>query len=283
QQRSTSASPPASQAGPAFLYNFDNKLEQPDEFKPFSLIFNPVERVVICQKCDCLVPNLTKHFATDKHKKDGAWANADKKQLKALRQKIAQLGVSPKDPIIEPSMEPRPLIAGLSVVWAFTCTHCTFVRTERRHAANHCKEKKCHPNAAVVAERQQFQRPYRRHYVRVALPPSDTNPILASFLRFERAQASVPLEVPADARLVSPFLLRTLWYTHTELVDTTILLAATAFPTEEEFPGLIALVHLYFSECVRLIDSTDHLVRQHINTSEPAKYVGHVRNLYRPS
>ncbi|KAL1658203.1 hypothetical protein GGG16DRAFT_129718 [Schizophyllum commune] len=271
QQRATPASTQVSQPPAAFAYNYDNSLEQPAEFLPFSFVFNTVERLMICQLCDCVVRDISTHL-NKQHKTGGRLAAVDRAQINVLRKKLKELGGAENAPAIQPSLEPRPIIAGLAVEWAFTCTHCTLARTERRHAARHVREKTCHP-AASLSERVQCQRPYKKELIRVFLPPSTTNPVLLSFHRFERAQALLREDVPDDARLVSPFLLRTLWYTHTNLIDTAILIAATEFPADEEFPGLAALVRMYFNEAIRLIGSTDHLVLRHINTPEPAKYV----------
>ncbi|KAI5890884.1 uncharacterized protein SCHCODRAFT_02734353 [Schizophyllum commune H4-8] len=271
QQGATSTSPPASQPPAAFAYNYDNSLEQPAEFRPFSFVFNTVERLMICQLCDCVVQDISGHL-NKQHKPDGRLAAVDRAQINVLRKKLKELGGAENARVIKPSLVARPIIAGLRVEWAFTCSHCTLARSERRHAASHVRDKICHP-AASLSDRVQCQRPYNKELIRVFLPPSTTNPVLLSFHRFEKAQALLREEVPDDARLVSPFLLRTLWYTHTNLIDTAILIAATEFPADDEFPGLAALVRMYFNEAIRLIGSTDHLVRRHINTPEPAKYV----------
>ncbi|KAI5897289.1 uncharacterized protein SCHCODRAFT_02472789, partial [Schizophyllum commune H4-8] len=187
--------------------NYDNSLVQPAEFKPFSFIYNTVERVVICPTCDCIVLDIWRHLKRGEHKIKGEAIKADKEQIKAFRKKLVELGAASDTPTMAPSMDPRPFIAGLSVMWAFPCTHCTFARKERRHTADHVKFKPCHPAAAVGAERIQVQRPYNTFFVRVALPPSTTNPVLSSFLHFESAQASAPKEEPIDTRFVSPLLL----------------------------------------------------------------------------
>ncbi|KAI4517864.1 hypothetical protein K525DRAFT_273202 [Schizophyllum commune Loenen D] len=185
QQRATPASTQVSQPPAAFAYNYDNSLEQPAEFLPFSFVFNTVERLMICQLCDCVVRDISTHL-NKQHKTGGRLAAVDRA---LLRKKLKELGGAENAPAIQPSLEPRPIIAGLAVEWAFTCTHCTLARTERRHAARHVREKTCHP-AASLSERVQCQRPYKKELIRVFLPPSTTNPVLLSFHRFERAQAS---------------------------------------------------------------------------------------------
>ncbi|KAL1671551.1 hypothetical protein EV122DRAFT_226375, partial [Schizophyllum commune] len=253
--------------------NYDGCLQQPADFAPFGLLYNPIENIAICVTCDAIVSVLSKHLASSK-KHSVSRSTPDRVQVEACQAKMDELGISPDGPSDRPSQNCRPLIAGLSFSRVYYCTACTFVRTERHHVTRHVNTKPCCSRAAVAPDTILAQRYCKNDvYLRVAPPPSTTNAIFDAFRRFQQARAANKPVAPDDARLVSPLLIRTLWHTHTELIDVEVLLAAAGYPKDAEFPGLFDLVHEYFAYCASLLRDTDHLVRQHINTSEPPKCV----------
>ena len=83
------------------------------------------------------------------------------------------------------------------------------------------------------------------------------------------------VQVPKDRRLVSPWLLTTSWHTYVESlnlpIDQLCRLVALPQPQEKAVETLSAAVETYFQEAISLIDSTDELVLQRLNSPDPVK------------
>jgi hypothetical protein len=71
-----------------------------------------------------------------------------------------------------------------------------------------------------------------------------------------------------NARAVSPWLLSTKWHLHVAGHIPEKLMSLVKPPQQ---PRLVGLVRRYFEEAADLIDHTDDLVLQHLNTPDPAK------------
>ncbi|KIL56726.1 hypothetical protein M378DRAFT_88899, partial [Amanita muscaria Koide BX008] len=87
---------------------------------------------------------------------------------------------------------------------------------------------------------------------------------------FHLSPTNAPREIP-NARLVSPWLLRTGWHTYVNGHDPTILHNLVSIPKQGEMEGLQAAILKYFNSATDLIDKTDELVLQKINTADPDK------------
>ncbi|KAH7918103.1 hypothetical protein BV22DRAFT_985743, partial [Leucogyrophana mollusca] len=78
---------------------------------------------------------------------------------------------------------------------------------------------------------------------------------------------------PQDSRMVSPWLLTTKWHKHTEGHDVDGLRKLVAFPKGEEpaTRGLTKAVESYYQAATGLLEHTDELVLQRLNSPDPAK------------
>jgi Orsellinic acid/F9775 biosynthesis cluster protein D len=74
-----------------------------------------------------------------------------------------------------------------------------------------------------------------------------------------------------NARSVSPWLLSTKWHLHVAGHIPEELMGLVKPLQEAQAPRLVTLVKQYFEDATDLIDHTDDLVLQHLNTPDPAK------------
>jgi hypothetical protein len=76
-----------------------------------------------------------------------------------------------------------------------------------------------------------------------------------------------------NARMISPWLMRTMWHQHLEphREHEVELCSLVAMPKDDELPWLHELVYDYFSMATGLIESTDELVLQTLNSTDPEK------------
>jgi hypothetical protein len=113
------------------------------------------------------------------------------------------------------------------------------------------------------------------HCIRVIEEQTAVNPpaenLLAQIQAFdwrEEQRGGVP-----NARMISPWLMRTMWHEHLEphRVHEAELRTLVAMPKDDELPWLHELVYQYFSSATGLIDDTDELVLQILNSADPEK------------
>lgn len=102
--------------------------------------------------------------------------------------------------------------------------------------------------------------------------PSPDEALIAT-MRAETDEAFAKGLDPArlNARSVSPWLLTTKWHLHIAGHAPEALMSAVKPLQEAEVPRLVGLVKRYFEDAADLIDITDDLVLQHLNTPDPAK------------
>jgi hypothetical protein len=76
-----------------------------------------------------------------------------------------------------------------------------------------------------------------------------------------------------NTQLINPWLMCTMWYQHLEphRAHEVELCSLVAMPKDDELPWLHELVYDYFSTTTGLIKSTDELVLQILNSTNPEK------------
>ncbi|KAI5980514.1 hypothetical protein EDD15DRAFT_2188573, partial [Pisolithus albus] len=86
------------------------------------------------------------------------------------------------------------------------------------------------------------------------------------------------VQVPTDGRLITPWLLTTRWNEWakwykkpTEELRALVSLPQPSLPAEENYSELYDSIRSYFEEAAMLIDTTDELVLQRLNSPDPAK------------
>ncbi|KIK10396.1 hypothetical protein PISMIDRAFT_20449, partial [Pisolithus microcarpus 441] len=86
------------------------------------------------------------------------------------------------------------------------------------------------------------------------------------------------VQVPTDGRLITPWLLTTRWNEWakwfkkpTEELRALVSLPQSSLPDEEHYKPLSEIIQLYFEDALALIDTTDELVLQRLNSPDPSK------------
>lgn len=101
--------------------------------------------------------------------------------------------------------------------------------------------------------------------------PASLNDVLVSTLRAETDEAFQEDIDLADinARQVSPWLLTTKWHLHVDGYDAKELIELVKPLNDKENDRLVSLVKRYYDQAIDLIDQTDCLTLQHLNSPEP--------------
>jgi hypothetical protein len=178
-------------------------------------------------------------------------------------------------PTIHPSMEPVIHVSGLPVSILTGCSQCPYVASKKCVAKHIQKEHSLAiPQDNISA--QCLNIGVTKVYFRVKNPSiiasslefSDT--LLYAFNSFDWTTFSNITANP-NARMISPWLMRTGWHNHILGFDIQELCQLVAMPEESEFPGLHSCIKTYFADATNLIDHTDLLVLQRLNTPNPGK------------
>ncbi|TRM55522.1 hypothetical protein BD626DRAFT_577388 [Schizophyllum amplum] len=245
-----------------------------DLMRSFSVMLNTKLRVVICH-CGHVVdlPRLTLHFAN--HASEGR-SDAGPR-LALLIKEFRTLGVVDGLPDLSPCLVPREPIAGIPVALVYGCSACVYHCGDRSKVDKHCK-KYC-PNRDTADPTPSVldlhvQRPLQNQgYVRIIHDPPNAAiaPLVNAMIKFQADRVQKLRREEQDQRLVSPLLVRTGWHQHVAGHDIASLVAAAVYPGKDEFPGLADGVLAYFQRATDLLQSTDRLVLQKLNTPEPAR------------
>ncbi|TRM55201.1 hypothetical protein BD626DRAFT_543527 [Schizophyllum amplum] len=241
-----------------------------DLMNSFSVKLNTKLRVLICH---CLhmvdITKLTSHFAH--HASEGRSDTGDR--LRRLVDELRGFGVQDGLPDIAPSIVPRPAIAGIPVHATYGCSSCVFHRKSRhkvvKHCTHHCSAR---PNAYLMD--CSVQRPLQNQgYIRVITQETSSAiaPLVKALVQLQADQIQKLRTEERNQRLISPLLARTGWHRHVAGHDIQVLIAASAYPAADEFPGLAKQVLEYFNSATEMLPFTDLLVLQTLNTAEPAR------------
>ncbi|KAG2126628.1 uncharacterized protein EDB93DRAFT_1096999 [Suillus bovinus] len=92
-------------------------------------------------------------------------------------------------------------------------------------------------------------------------------------MRQEMAEATRVEQVPQEKRMVSPWLLTTKWHEHVAGYDVAALRMLVALPKADDhtMPNLMQAVEEYFESALVLLDITDELILQRLNSPDPLK------------
>jgi hypothetical protein len=240
----------------------------------FSIAINDTLCLFICLSCGSghTTPGLLEHLKK-KHAHTGF-----KKEHKAAIQTLAEsANISDSYPIIISSETPPAKYSGLPVHSSAGCPHCPFVNSTKKLINQHLKAE--HAELGGQAEEniptQVINRGVTKNLFRVTLPtqteaPQQTDAILKDFQNFNWKSVETALAIP-NARMISPWLMRTGWHLHVQPYDKKQLGDLVKMPEKDTFPGLHENVTQYFETATNLLNDTDELVLQRINTADPDK------------
>lgn len=192
--------------------------------------------------------------------------------------KIAEAAdISTSYPLIKKSRQPYHVYSGIQVLQSSGCPHCYYAAC-RKVVLQHMKQ--VHPNEGGIPEHDILTQVIAQgiagdRYIRVKhrtppIPSSVVNPMLNDFQKFDW-KAFTDDDDSVNARMVSPWLMRTGWHKHILGKNVKSLCQRVSYPKEDTLSSLHEAVAMYFNKATALIDVTDTLVLQILNSPDPAK------------
>jgi hypothetical protein len=188
-----------------------------------------------------------------------------------------------------------PEIQGLKLHKGFRCEHCSKVLVSKLAMTTHHQE--VHKRIPIPKDwppcyLQQFhpRRAQTMFEVSCRANPASTPTIVEDIIRdmhemILSVKATAGQGTRRKVTVIDPWLLTCKWHIHVAPYDVSELRARVEMPKDDEFPGMKELVQLYFERATALIDHTDDLTLQYLNTANPDKrlvaYNGRL-NVYSP-
>ncbi|KAI6096772.1 hypothetical protein F5141DRAFT_1067498 [Pisolithus sp. B1] len=183
---------------------------------------------------------------------------------------------------------PRSEVHGLALFDALACNFCTTVYTKHKNMREHHGKK--HPDMPIP----QNWRSCKAQCIKVegigmvrqlwevtsdaGKGEDSREKVLVDKLLKELGEQLHTVQVPTDGRLITPWLLTTRWNEWakwlkkpTEELRALVALPRSSTAEEEHYKMLPECIQLYFEEALALIDTTDELVLQRLNSPDPAK------------
>lgn len=194
-----------------------------------------------------------------------------------LEQAIEDLDIAPDFPIM--SGTDYDEFAGLNLSQGIYCMHCSKVMGTTGSASTHYSNVHrgtAKPKNLPTGYYQQLRTGQDRGLFRVK--PRARNAISADQTLVESLRAETDKAFTEamgvshlNARAVAPWLLTSKWHVHADGYDPAELMALVKPLTKRENFTLVQLVDRYFRDATDLIDHTDELILQHLNTPDPTK------------
>jgi hypothetical protein len=240
----------------------------------FSIAINDILSLFICLSCGSghTTAGLLQHLKK-KHSKTGL-TKEDKAQIQMIAESS---NISHAYPNITSSNEPPEKYSGLPVHHSAGCPYCPFVNSTTILINQHIKGQ--HPGLGGKPQKdvptQVINRGVTKNLFRVVIPNKveteiSDNPVLKEFQDFDW-KATEDAQTLPNARMISPWLMQTGWHMHTQGHDPQQLCDLVAMPDNDAFPQLHQNITQYFEAATDLLDDTDELVLQRINTADPEK------------
>jgi len=167
---------------------------------------------------------------------------------------------------------------GLKVHDGLACSACTFVCGSMDWMKKHHQKK--HPSMILPKEwssckMQQLNKGGNKRFWQVA---NDEEPLhdhqeIIDRLRKEMAEITRVEQVARENRMVSPWLLTTKWHEHVAGHDISMLRKLVEMPKADDpgMPHLQEAVEEYFRHAQTLLEVTDELILQRLNSPDPIK------------
>ncbi|KAI6139459.1 hypothetical protein BKA82DRAFT_4364894 [Pisolithus tinctorius] len=244
---------------------------------------------LVCTSCKITIPrtNMTNHIATNH-----SIMNVDQIQLNGALSETNVASVLPTE-----IRGPRDIVQGLAVWDAFSCDHCPKIyTTEQKIQDHHQREHKniTAPRAWRMCRAQSMNaQGYGTHHIlwevkepAVADAKDISTGALANSLLKELEQDfcippqanqdfCIPPQANQDERMITPWLMTTRWHeylaTAPHEVETLRNLVAIPKDNDETLPGLRLAVTQYFKHALDLLDTSNELVLQRLNSPDPVK------------
>lgn len=247
----------------------------------FNLVVNAEFQFLICQLCKEAIPtSMTKGHVVNKHPE--SIHAFDQVQFDSL---VKELQLAPILPISISG--PRAIVHGLAVHNALACSQCSMVLTKAKNMRDHHLQHHLHmvPQKWRACKAQRMKAEgigSQRTFWEVILDEGDETSIqnsndtgMIAKLMEELNKQLENVQAPTDHRLISPWLHTTRWHEYAagSGFSTDQLRRSVALPgsNETNYKDLHAIVEDYFQEALGLIETTDELVLQRLNSPDPVK------------
>ena len=167
---------------------------------------------------------------------------------------------------------------GLKVYDGLACENCPFVCGSMEWMQKHCQKE--HPfiissTKWSICKMQQLNKGLNRQFWQVAddEEPLCDNQEVINRLRKEMAKVTRVEQVPQESRMVSPWLMTTKWHEHVAGHDISMLRKLVEIPKADDpdMPHLQEAVEEYFRHAQTLLEVTDELILQRLNSPDPIK------------
>lgn len=240
-----------------------------------NLVVNAEFHMLVCQLCkEAIATPAAKAHIVNKHSE-----LLSKFTLEHFQTVVSELQLTPLLPTNISG--PRSIVHGLTVCDALACPHCPMVMTKSKHMREHhikhhqdqpipnawrsCKAQRMKPEGAGS----------QRTFWEITSTTTNSNDAMIEELMKNLNKELENIQVPVDQRLVTPWLRITHWH---EFVagsgfSTDSLRQSIGFPQPDEVycQNLHNIVECYFQQALELIETTDELVLQRINSPDPIK------------
>lgn len=238
------------------------------------MISNDSLYCLICEDCGCGVqPHEVRSHLSTSHPTAGFKVNNEE-----LQQAIEDLDIAPSFPDLNSDIVYEEF-AGLTLHVGIYCQECPKVMGTSGSANVHYSTAHIgitKPKNLPTGYYQKLRRGTNGALFRVN-PQSksviSSDEVLVEQLRAETDKNFADILESSDlnARAVTPWLISTKWHLHVEGHDPAELMALVKPLTKRENLRLVDLVNKYFRDACNLIDQTDELTLQYLNTPDSAK------------
>ncbi|KZT18427.1 hypothetical protein NEOLEDRAFT_1152627 [Neolentinus lepideus HHB14362 ss-1] len=252
----------------------DNQIITHPFLDSLDLVVNSSIHAVCCKTC--MVAIVRDHIPGHIHANHAALAKYLDEDM--LLDVLDELEVEQSLPRITDGLVVQE-IQGLKVHDGFLCNQCSKIRLNRKSMLQHYSD--IHPDlppplqfTACKAQRLTTGAGSSSIYCKVEKPISSPDTPWEQMIttaQMEMAGTEVAEDRDINARMVSPWLLTTRWHEHVQGYNISELCHLISTPRKDEYPDLPHLVLAYMERATNLINHTDELVLQVLNTPDPAK------------
>ncbi|KAI6142054.1 hypothetical protein BKA82DRAFT_28410 [Pisolithus tinctorius] len=258
----------------AEMTNQDAPLIQHPYLDSLNLVVNAEFRFLVCQLCsNALDASTAKAHLRDKHATLLQAFNQAQ-----FDQAVSDLGLATSLPT--DLRGPRAVVHGLVTCPALACELCPTVMSKPKKMRDHHLHH--HPNQPIpagwrscMAQRLQPEGAGAQRTFWEVIIAEEKDKTLAWQLLEEIKEELKVVQVPSDHRLISPWLRTTRWpefvATQSLSIDKMRGYVAMPAPGEGSYQGLRGTIKQYYQAALTLIDTTDELVLQRLNSADPTK------------
>ncbi|KAG2110016.1 hypothetical protein DEU56DRAFT_985445 [Suillus clintonianus] len=237
-----------------------------------NIVVNPDLRILCCHICQvALAPGHVSGHMRNVHP-------AIKLHDDRFCQAVADIDIATALPTSIAGGRGVSAYKGLKTHNGFACDLCSYAGGSRVTMGDHHREKHQSiplPKQWTPCMVQQLDRGVHKKYWRVAggQETSCDHQDAIDKMRKEMEEVTRVEQVPQEKRLVSPWLLTTRWHEHVAGHEVATLRKLVEIPKADEaiMPDLAHAVELYFESALVLLDTTEELVLQRLNSPDPLK------------